>query len=101
MRRRIGKGAIKPAPEREKLEVVKYIENNVQNNLALRRDHLYLEDVKTAININSLEQRIMLRKKLLIMLDNQSSKEYLRRKLIEQQERDKHRLLKNFRIKKD
>ena len=99
MRRRIGKGAIKPEAEKEKLEVVKYIENNVQNNLALRRDHLYLEDVKTAININTLEQRIILRKKIIDLLESELPKERIKGKVSEALEKDRHRLTKHYRVK--
>lgn len=95
MRRQIGKRAVKPQQDPEKLETVKFIEENTQNNLGLRRDHIYLEDVKTAININTLEQNIILRKKIIKLLESNMTKDMLIKRLQELQEMDEHRLKKH------
>jgi len=99
MRKQIGKRSVKPIPEKQKLKVVKFVEDNTQNNLALRRDHLYIEDVKAAMKINTLEQRILLRKHVLKMLNDQVPHERLRQVLLQSNEKDIHTLLKNFRIR--
>lgn len=90
---------MKPIEEKQKLKVVSFVEENTQNNLALRRDHLYLEDVKSAMNINTLEQRIILRKHILMMIDKKIPPERLRQTLLRANEKDLHTLLKNFRIR--
>jgi len=99
MRKQIGKRAQKPEEEREKYLSVSFVKSNVQNNLALRRDHLYLEDVKDAMNINALEQRIRLRQDLLRMLESEIPVSIIKQRIFKELERDRHTLLKRYRLK--
>jgi len=99
MRRQIGNRAQKPKQEKDKFLSVSYVKENVQNNLALRRDHLYLEDVKNAININALEQRILLRKELLQILESDMPVRVIKQRIFKELERDRHRLLKGYRLR--
>ncbi|HKK11046.1 MAG TPA: hypothetical protein VJ939_09420 [Bacteroidales bacterium] len=99
MRKQIGKRAVKAEPKANKLKVVEFVENNIQNNLALRRDHLYLEDVKSAMNINTLEQRIILRKQILSLLNEGVPATRLRQLLLQANEKDIHLMIKNYKLK--
>lgn len=99
MRRQIGKRAQKAEEQQEKFLSVGYVKENVQNNLALRRDHLYLEDVKNAININSLEQRILLRKDILRILESDIPPSLIKQRIFRELEKDRHTLLKRYRLK--
>ncbi|MDZ7774487.1 MAG: hypothetical protein U5L09_02165 [Bacteroidales bacterium] len=99
MRRQIGKRAVKPEKETSgKLKVVSFVEENTQNNLVMRRDHLYLEDVKIAMNINTLEQRILLRKQILALLNNGISHDRLTQLLLQANEKDIHLMVKNYNL---
>lgn len=100
MRRQIGKRAIKPKEQEQKLKAVEFIENNTQSNLALRREHVYLEDVKVAININALEQRILLRKYVLTLLDKQIPAERVKTLMSEANEKDLHLMIKRFNVRR-
>lgn len=99
MRRQIGKRAQKAEEQNEKFLSVSYVKENVQNNLALRRDHLYLEDVKNAININALEQRILVRKDILRLLESDIPASLIKQRIFRELERDRHTLLKRYRLK--
>lgn len=100
MRRQIGKRAEKAEQEQpEKLKVVSFVEENTQHNLALRRDHLYLEDVKDAMNINTLEQRIILRKQILSLLNGKIPQERLVQLLLQANEKDIHLMVKKYKIR--
>lgn len=96
MRRQIGSRAQKPKEEKDKYLSVRYVRENIHNNLALRRDHLYLEDVKNAININALEQRILLRRDLLQMLESEMPIPIIKQRIFKELERDRHMLLKKY-----
>lgn len=99
MRKQIGNRSVKPSEKPSKLKVVEFVENNTQNNLALRRDHLYLEDVKSAMNINTLEQRVILRKQILRLLDEGVPSTRLRQLLLQANEKDIHLMIKNYQLK--
>lgn len=55
-------------------------------------------DVKTAININALEERITLKRWLLKQLESNKSKEKLIQELSSFAEKDRHTLQKRFKI---
>ncbi|MCF8309115.1 MAG: hypothetical protein K9I68_08910 [Bacteroidales bacterium] len=99
MRRQIGKRAQKAGEHKDKFLSVSYVKENTQNNLALRRDHLYLEDVKNAININALEQRILLRKDLLRMLESDMPLSVIKQRIFKDLETDRHTLMKRYHLK--
>ena len=58
-----------------------FVEVNTHHNITMKREFMYLEDVKTAININTLEERIRLRKQLKMLLGGYNSKSELVRVL--------------------
>lgn len=99
MRRQIGKRSVKPSEKPSKLKVVEFVENNTQNNLALRRDHLYLEDVKSAMNISTLEQRILLRKQIIKLMNENIPTTRLRQILLQANEKDSHLMMKNYKLR--
>ncbi len=75
-----------------------FVEINMHKNIALRSEYLYLEDVKTAININTLEERIILKRWLIRQLQKNVSKEYLIQALFDSSDKNRHTLQKHFRI---
>ena len=64
----------------------------------MKREFLYLEDVKYAININSLEERINLKRWLIKQLQTNKSIEKLILTLFDSMEKDRHLLQKHYRI---
>ena len=75
-----------------------FIEVNTHKNIVLKRDFMYLEDVKTAININTLEKRIKLKKWLKMRLQGSDTKAELVRLLEDLIDKDRHRLQKVYKI---
>jgi hypothetical protein len=59
---------------------------------------IYIEDVKTAININTLEERIRLKKWLKMHLQGSDSKVELVSLLEDLIDKDRHRLQKEFKV---
>lgn len=75
-----------------------FIETNTHRNITMKREFVYLEDVKTAININTLEERIILKRWLLSVLQKRTTKDDLMNLLENLAEKDRHRLQKDFKI---
>jgi len=80
--------------EKEKSAVVKFVEINTKRNITIKREFLYLEDVKLAININSLEERRNTKLKILQMLKKSNNFETLIQTLEKSADLDRHRLIK-------
>jgi hypothetical protein len=59
---------------------------------------MYIEDVKSAININTLEERIIIKRWLIKQLEGNTSKEKLIEELYNIAEKDRHLLQKRFKI---
>lgn len=76
----------------------RFVEINTHHNIVLKREFLYLEDVKEAININTLEERIILKRWLIKQFQNSNSKEKLINELSNLAEKDRHMLHKRFKI---
>ena len=76
----------------------KFVEINTHNNIVLKREFLYLEDVKEAININTLEERIILKRWLIKQLQNNNSNEELIQALFDLMEKDRPLVQKRFKI---
>jgi hypothetical protein len=74
-----------------------YVERNTHTNIVMKRDFMYIEDAKDAININTLEQRIKLIRWLKTEL-KQHSKEQLIEVLERMEDKDRHTLQKRFKI---
>lgn len=95
MNPRIGRrSTLSSERRRTKNKVVNFIENNSHKVIGIREEFVYLEDVKTAMNINALEQRMGTKKWVLELLNKKYDKDYLVRKINESAELDRHRLLR-------
>jgi hypothetical protein len=88
----------KPKEEKRSCASKQFVEVNTHHNITMKREFVFLEDVKHAININSLEERIILKRWFLAMLHKGISAEYLMGMLDDSAEKDRHRLQKEFRI---
>jgi len=75
-----------------------FVEANTHHNITEKREYLYLEDVKEAININTLEERIMLKRWLIKQLQSNKSTDELIQVLFDSEEKDRHRLQKDYKI---
>ena len=98
MKPTIGKGARTfVAHEEKKPSVVRtFIELNTHHNITIKREYVYIEDVKEAININTLEERIVLKRWLIKQLQASKSPEELIQVLFDFEEKDRHRLQKGL-----
>jgi hypothetical protein len=98
MNPKIGRRAAlyKPPPEKKPSAARDFIMVNTHNNIALRREFMYIEDVKIAININTLEERIRLKRWLIRQLQQTVKPEELITLLFESQDKDRYRLVKDF-----
>jgi|GEM_PF-2948086 len=95
MRPQIGKRTQRTNnPEKEKTLSREFIENNLRKNLTIREEYLPLEEIKTAININAIEQRIFVRKKIIKLLQQDLERDALIQKLLEEIHFDRHRMMK-------
>ena len=93
MRPQIGKRAKKAEPqEKPKTLSREYVETNIRKNLTIREAYLVVEDVKTAININTIEQRILTRNKVIALIKRKYSSEKLLEQLEEENHFDRHRM---------
>ena len=100
MHPRVGKRSLYNATEPKKPEskAVEFIRVNTKKSLTIKQEYIYLEDVKSALNIHHLEQNINLKKWLLGLLREGKKPELLIRMLEESAEKDRHRLQKTYRI---
>ena len=95
MRPQIGKRAqLTSGKEKEKTLSREYIENNLRKNLTISEEYLPLEEIKTAININAIEQRIFTRKKLIKLLHQDIQPDAIIQQLLEENHFDRHRMMK-------
>ena len=100
MKPTIGRGARTfIANEEKKSSIVRnFIEINTHHNISMKREYVYIEDVKEAININTLEERILIKRWLIKQLQLSKSIEELIQILFDSEEKDRHRLQKDFKI---
>ena len=93
MRPQIGKRA-KNQGEKQKPKTLsrEFVENNIRKNITIREEYLVLDDVKTAININAIEQRILARNNMLKLLRQKITTEKLIQIIEEQNHYDRHRM---------
>jgi len=95
MRPQIGKRAQRSDDqEQQKTLSREYVENNLRKNLTIREEYLPLADIKTAININAIEQRILTRKKVIKLLHQDYERDEIINKLLEENHFDRHRITK-------
>lgn len=90
------RGPYKPKPEKHKTRSRLYIESCKKHNLSMKEEYLTYNDVAKAINMNTLEQRIMLKKKILRWLELGIPKETIMGMLSEGAEMDRHKLVKYY-----
>ena len=74
-----------------------FVKINTHHNIVLKREFMYIEDAKEALNINTLETRIKLTRWLKSQLE-QHSKEQLIEVLERVEDKDRHTLQKLFKI---
>ena len=100
MKPTIGKraGLNKRQEEKKPSASRQFVEINTHHNIVLKREFMYIEDVKEAININTLEERIRLRKWLKMRLQGSGSKAELVSLLEELIDKDGHTLQKKYKI---
>ncbi|HPE54912.1 MAG TPA: hypothetical protein P5514_09005 [Bacteroidales bacterium] len=99
MNPRIGKRSKYNAREvKPKPKSVAYIELNTKKNITIKQEYLYLEDVKTAMNIHHLETSINLKKWFLRELGNDPKYENLKQFIDQSIDQDRHYLQKKYRI---
>ena len=84
--------------DKPKTKTVEFVELNTHNNITMKCDFLYLEDVKIAININHLEVSIKLKRWLLSQLMSHNNIKRLIEVLEESADKDRHRLQKRYKI---
>ena len=99
MKPTIGKraGLYKRQEEKKPSASCHFVEINTHHNIVLKREFMYIEDVKEAININTLEERIKLKRWLISQL-KQNSNDKLVEALEIMADKDRHTLQKRFKI---
>lgn len=92
-RSQYNKMEVKPKPAS-----VLFVERNIKKNISMRQEFLYLEDVKTAMNIHHLEINMKLKKWVRNELNKSKDNIQLISYLDKAIEKDRHRLQKDFKI---
>lgn len=77
---------------------VQFIIRNTKKSITLKQEYLYLEDVKTALNIHHLEQSIRMKRWMISQLKQSSMQEKIVSSLEISAENDRHRLQKDYKI---
>ena len=99
MNPRIGRRSLYNKLEKKpKPAVVEFVERNTKKNITMKQEFLYLEDVKTAINIQHLELHIRLKRWLIGQMKTEPTHGKLITILEKSVEQDRHRLQKKFKI---
>ncbi|MCB2220715.1 MAG: hypothetical protein KQI35_09985 [Bacteroidetes bacterium] len=100
MKPTIGKraGTFTSREEKDPLVARYFVEINTHHNISMKRKFLFVEDVHTAININTLEERLKLKKWLIAQLQKDHSQEDLINLLSDSIDKDRHKLQKDFKI---
>ena len=75
-----------------------FVERNTKKNITMKQEFLYLEDVKTAMNIHHLEMRYNMISWMIRKLAGSPENALLVKKLEESADRDRHHLQKKFGI---
>ena len=75
----------------------KFVKVNTHHNIVLKREFMYIVDVKEAINIDTLEERIKLKRWLISQLKSKP-KDNLVEVLEGIAEHDRHTLQKKYKI---
>jgi len=75
-----------------------FVEINTHQNITMNRQFMYIEDIKSAININTLEERIKLKRWFLKQLESGTSNEKLLELVSNLADKDRHVLQKKFKV---
>jgi hypothetical protein len=75
-----------------------FVELNTHHNITIKREYVYIEDVKAAVNINTLEERIILKRWLIRQLQAGFQHQELIQLLFDSVDKDRHRLVKGYQI---
>jgi hypothetical protein len=86
------RSALFTAKEEKKTVARLFIEVNTHHNISMKREFVYIEDVKVAINMNTLKRW------LIKQLQASKSREELIQLLFDSEEYDRHRLQKDYKI---
>lgn len=84
--------------EKPKSKSVLFVEQNTKKSIAMKQHFLYLEDVKTAMNIHHLEVSINLKKWMKEEMERSLELQRFLEVLDESIEKDRHRMQKAFKI---
>lgn len=99
MNPRIGKRSQYNKQEEKPLsKAVEFVHRNTKKNITMKQEFLYLEDVKTAMNIQHLENNIRSKRWFIEQLTKGIDPNLLLKKIDESIEKDRHVLQKTFRI---
>jgi hypothetical protein len=99
MHPRIGKRSKYNQTEKKpESKAVEFIVLNTKKSITLKQEYLYLEDVKTALNIHHLEQNIVLKRWLVGQIQTGQPTDKLVGLLEKSFEQDRHRLQKMYKI---
>jgi len=79
-------------------KAVEFIVRNTKKSLTLKQEYLYLEDVKTALNIHHLEQHILVKRWMIGLLGAGVDPKKIIEVLEDSLEQKRHRLQKNYKI---
>lgn len=100
MRPQVGKGAreYKPPKEIPKTKARLFVEARMKHNLSMREDYLSMKDVAVAMNMNALEQRLIVKRKMLKLIEKDFPKDKLISIIEKEIDLDRHRLTKYYHI---
>lgn len=99
MNPRIGRRSLYNKLEKKQKSVaVEFVERNTKKNITMKQEFLYLEDVKTAMNIHHLEMNIKLKRWLLNEIKKNPNYQKFSEIISDSIEKNRHRLQKEFRI---
>lgn len=99
MRPQVGKRAqnmVETPKQPLKTKARQFVESKLKYNMATKEDYLTMRNVASAINMNALEQRIIAKEKILNMISKGITLEQLVEVLENENQLDRHRLVKNY-----
>lgn len=96
----IGKRSNSNRPEKKTTaKAVDFIYRNTKKSITLKQEYLYLEDVKTAMNIHHLETNILLKKWMIKQVKKNDDNNRWMEILENSVDQDRHKLQKIYKIK--
>jgi hypothetical protein len=80
------------------LQAVEFIKRNTKKNISFKQEFLYLEDVKTALNIYHIELSLKWKIRMKELITGNYDRKELLINIDEAIDKDRHRLQKKFNI---